>query len=185
MLPRCVRCGLTHGRDDCAIAKNSPKEKLNCVLCKESGHTSNYRGCTYLKKIIDEKIKRKTQVNLNRLNHVDNSINRLVNPNMSFANIVKSNNNSNFSNINSQSFPKPQPKTNQNPSNSSNNIQKHMGIVNIQDVLNDASMDCFGCDFDTLKNRFDHFMCNYNSTEDIGEKRNALFNFILETTYGA
>lgn len=66
MDPRCVKCSLTHEPNNCSITSDSPKELLKCVLCKGNGHTSSYRGCPVMKKLIDEKIKRKKIYNVEK-----------------------------------------------------------------------------------------------------------------------
>lgn len=186
MEARCVKCGLTHDKNICSISKESPRALLSCVLCKEKGHTSSYRGCPVLQKILITKIKNKNTNNRTRSNFVEQSINNLVDPRVSYAGAVRKNTGNNPSRNFDMNFPpikvnKPttsSAKFNQVPQTSSG-----FSIGNIQNILNDASEDCFGCDFNTLKGSFEKFMLSYNLSEDLNTRRNALFNFILETNY--
>lgn len=46
MQPRCVKCSKNHKTEECPLGKEgADKSQLSCVLCKNSGHTANYRGC--------------------------------------------------------------------------------------------------------------------------------------------
>lgn len=177
---RCVKCGLTHGKDDCKINKESPRALLKCVLCKNTGHTSNYRGCEYLKKIIEEKIKKKNVIRKERSNFVQNSINNLVNPRVSYSGAIR-NNVSFIPDNNFSSFPPLNKSSASN--NNANQPPQTDSIFNMQNILNDAAQEMFGCNFATLKSSFDKFMYNFNVTEDPETKRNALFDFMLATNY--
>lgn len=182
---RCVKCGLTHAKDSCAINSESPRNLLKCVLCKKNGHTSNFRGCSYLQKILEEKVKNKISANKSRSNFVERSLNNMVNPRVSFAGAVRGNTGKGIDLRNDASFPA----INRNSTNSNNRSNQvpqtstGMSIVNMQNILESAAEECFGCNFSTLRENFDRFMITYNSSEDKQVKRNALFNFMLGTNY--
>lgn len=61
------------------------REKLYCVLCNTYGHPASYRGCKIYKEL-QEKIRAKRQaLPTNKNNRSYN----LVNPNLSFANVLQ------------------------------------------------------------------------------------------------
>lgn len=85
--PRCVKCDKSHDLGKCSMANvlETEREKLYCVLCNTYGHPASYRGCKIYKEL-QEKIRAKRQaLPTNKNNRSYN----LVNPNLSFANVLQ------------------------------------------------------------------------------------------------
>jgi hypothetical protein len=100
MSPRCVKCGEPHLAKDCAISRQDPREKLFCTLCKKNGHPANYRNCEKFQGIIQSRAEAsellKQKIETKRM------ASRIINPNVSFASVIRNNNihNTNLSNPN-------------------------------------------------------------------------------------
>lgn len=56
-------------------------------------------------------------------------------------------------------------------------------LVNINNILNKAANDLFSCDYLSLKSHFDNFLAVYHSMASANDKKEALLNFILNTSY--
>lgn len=85
---RCVKCGKQHDIGKCPLSKvpENERDKLFCVLCNKNGHPASYRGCEKYKEL-QRKIREKRQTTIN--NKKPSYFN--INPNTSYANILKSN----------------------------------------------------------------------------------------------
>lgn len=47
---RCGRCKEAHSKDACTFPKDcADRKKMYCINCEETGHSSSYRGCPFLK----------------------------------------------------------------------------------------------------------------------------------------
>lgn len=88
--PRCVKCNDNHESSTCALkSPENERDKLFCVLCKKHGHPASYKGCEKYQ-ILQQKLKtRKQMLKQNR----GNKPGTYINSNISFANIVRTNNN--------------------------------------------------------------------------------------------
>lgn len=53
----------------------------------------------------------------------------------------------------------------------------------IKELLDRESMANFGCDYATLDRKFVDFMADYSGSNDVDERRMALFNFIFEIRF--
>lgn len=88
--PRCVKCKETHEIGKCTL-NDVPKEERNkifCVLCSKYGHPASYKGCEKYKEL-QEKLRAKTQ---SLVQNRGNKPSMVVNPNISFADIIQNNN---------------------------------------------------------------------------------------------
>lgn len=88
--PRCVKCKETHEIGKCTL-NDVPKEersKIFCVLCSKYGHPASYKGCEKYKEL-QEKLRAKTQ---SLVQNRGNKPSMVVNPNISFADIIQNNN---------------------------------------------------------------------------------------------
>lgn len=47
LTPKCIKCGLTDGVNECKIQKDSPRSSLKCANCDQNGHPANYKGCPF------------------------------------------------------------------------------------------------------------------------------------------
>lgn len=98
--PRCVKCKLSHETGKCAIdtVDENERDKLYCVVCNKYGHPASYKGCEKYrelqKKVRSRRIILKQNANISPSN---------INPNISYANTLKSDNpiihNNNTTNI--------------------------------------------------------------------------------------
>lgn len=87
---RCVKCDKSHDPGKCSILNTSIEErnKLFCVLCKKYGHPASYRGCEMYKKLQEKLKDRHQQISQRKEPKYLN-----VNSNLSFANVLKENDN--------------------------------------------------------------------------------------------
>lgn len=156
MESRCVKCSLTHEKGECKITENQSKANLLCALCKKKGHPSNYRGCPVLKKLLVEKIKNRNQrINAKVAEHVrfvNESASRTVVPEISYANITKSNINSSEKRENNSML----------------------------DFLNQESREHFGVDYLTLDEKFTKYLNSIKGINNSGVRSVALLNFIAD-----
>lgn len=84
--PRCVKCNQSHEIGKCSITtvNEHEREKLFCVLCNKFGHPASYRGCEKYKDLQNKVKQRRSLLKQNpRVNP------SYVNPNISYANILK------------------------------------------------------------------------------------------------
>lgn len=155
MDPRCVKCAKEHTSKDCDIPKNSPKEMLLCAICGNPGHPANYRGCPKLKEMISNRkqAQRQTQVSKSRPSFTSVR----VSSNLSYAATL-------------------------NPGGNTTKTGKN-SIADINNLLNSASEELFGCNYSTLKTQFDAFMGSLKSSDNPAIRKKALLNFISMTDY--
>lgn len=163
MNPRCVKCSEEHQPGSCKLAPNVDKKLLTCVLCKEQGHPANFRGCSILKKILDDKIKNKSKIqrssNTEQVKFVNDSINRLVSPQISYANIAKV------------------PQISSAVAGPSNPGNKFM------DILNKEAFEHFGCDFETLDSKFATYIKKIKESNNAFSRKTAILDFIFDINY--
>lgn len=170
MEQRCLKCGDNHISSLCKITQEQPRNTLFCILCKQNGHPSNYRGCSVIKKLIQEKIRNKNTTkkeNLAQVRFRNESVNNTYNPNRSFADAVRINN----------------PTVNANNARNINNNYVNTTFSqgnNIIDFLDCESYELFGCDYATLDTKFRSYMVTVNNASTPAQRKSALFNFMLE-----
>lgn len=94
---RCVKCKEQHEIGKCSLKEvpESEREKIFCVLCNKYGHPASYKGCEKYKALQQKLRSRKQALTGRRINKPTQSYN--VNPNISFANVLK---NDNLQNVN-------------------------------------------------------------------------------------
>lgn len=86
---RCVKCNESHDVGKCNQDKVSvtERDKLFCVLCNKYGHPASYRGCEkYVE--LQNRLRAKRQ---NLTQNINNRPSVLVNPNISYSNILQNN----------------------------------------------------------------------------------------------
>lgn len=66
---------------------------------------------------------------------------------------------------------------------SSGSSQKNTNMSGIKNILNKASNELFGCEFNTLRVHFDEFMRTYLGPGDILVKREAMLNFMMSSNF--
>ena len=98
---KCVKCSLQHEKGKCPMTGDDDKSKLYCAVCKKYGHPASYKGCEVYKQLQNKfRLKKKETFEVRQ-----NTYNNFVNPESSYANIVKNNeNNSNNSNKSTKDF---------------------------------------------------------------------------------
>ena len=92
---RCVKCNQKHEKGKCSLDKTQEdnRENLFCVLCNKFGHPSSYKGCEVYKKLQQKLLEKKNNsIALKNRVNISNNAN-IVNPNLSFANVLKGNTN--------------------------------------------------------------------------------------------
>lgn len=105
MESKCVKCGKPHEVGKCELPNvdNNEREKLFCVLCNKYGHPASYKGCEKYKEL-----QRRIKAKRLDISHNQPQTFLHTNSNLSYANIVKANNNINVNNtnnsLNSNSF---------------------------------------------------------------------------------
>lgn len=95
---RCVKCKDKHEIGECPVKEvaENEREKLFCVVCNKYGHPASYRGCEKYKEL-QEKLRAKKQgLYQKRTNNQTYN----VKSNMTFANVVKTDNFQNVNNTN-------------------------------------------------------------------------------------
>lgn len=159
---RCVKCAQNHSSNDCPISSEESRENLKCARCNQSGHPASYRGCPKLKEILDNKLRGKERAAASSVNNNNKKFaSRSVNKNISFSSLLK-------------------------PTNVTIPLGKKQTLNNINEILNTASADLFGCSYDQLKKSFDSFLVIYNNKKDTDDPKvckEALLNFMLKTDY--
>lgn len=85
---RCVKCGLDHGPQKCALKEQDPRSSLKCCNCGQEGHPANYRGCSYYKHALNMVKNNNTIKNQERLAKT-HTISRTYNPNISYATMTR------------------------------------------------------------------------------------------------
>lgn len=105
MESKCVKCGKPHEVGKCELPNvdNNEREKLFCALCNKYGHPASYKGCEKYKEL-----QRRIKAKRLDISHNQPQTFLHTNSNLSYANIVKANNNINVNNtnnsLNSNSF---------------------------------------------------------------------------------
>lgn len=85
---KCVKCNLQHEKGNCQqISNEDDKSKLYCVVCKKYGHPASYKGCEVYKQLQNRLTSKKKQI----VEAKQKTFNHFVNPETSFASIVKNN----------------------------------------------------------------------------------------------
>lgn len=161
MIPRCVKCSLSHPKGECLIVtNNNNRNELLCALCKTKGHPANYRGCPVLRKLLEEKIKSKSIERNNKLlehkKFVSESAARKVVPEFTFASVARAH----------KEIPVP---------NTENNA--------MLDLLNLESYEFFGCDYKTLDEKFMKYMNTINTASSGEARKMALLSFIMDVRH--
>lgn len=103
------------------------REKLLCVLCKKYGHPASFKGCEKYKEI-QEKLREKKLNFINRRTTVSSNN---INPNVSFANVLKNNNQQTGNGISNNPIHQALEEFNNSMQNLSNqiiNLQKQLQI---------------------------------------------------------
>ena len=106
---RCVKCIDKHEAGECSIKKGEKLDlsKIYCIRCKSFGHPASYKGCPKFKEIKNRlagKMAKRTENKVETLNKISNNLSsQTYRPNVSFAQMVKGNPNSQSNKVNENS----------------------------------------------------------------------------------
>lgn len=124
--PRCVKCDKMHDIGKCEQEKVSEneREKLFCVLCLKYGHPASYRGCEKYKEM-QQRLRAKKQ-SLSEKRSLNKPLN--ITHSMSFANVLKNNQQITSSPNSTQQMLEQLNNTMQNLSNQLINLHKQLQL---------------------------------------------------------
>lgn len=151
---RCVKCIQQHGPGNCPLGteNNNDLDKIQCSNCQQFGHPSNYRGCPKAKEILSRGY---TKRNSLRESNKSNDVNPTskINPNVSFASLLKSQ-----SHMNSEIG--------------------DVATTNPLQFLNKEIQKHYGVDWKVFSKRISDFLQIYNALDNENKKQ-ALLEFVI------
>lgn len=157
MPTRCIRCGENHEVNQCKLERFENRKDMTCLLCRKKGHPSNYRGCSYIRRIIQEK-KEKNRVINGLVSKQKDPIMNKVKQGISFADMVRG--------------------------EKEKIIGNNIGIVNnkpvnkIKEMLDNIAYENFGCNYKEIEQKFMSFLVEYGACEDETDRSLSFLNFI-------
>lgn len=84
---RCVKCKEDHNPGECKAPITNAKD-LYCINCNSTGHPASYRGCPKLIEYKNRITIKQSNIKQSKNNKLE-SINRMINPKLSFADVTK------------------------------------------------------------------------------------------------